>query len=178
METKIKVWKTIKIGNGPKTGEEYIELICSKKKIVTASDGQKCSVPIFKISQSAVDALESSDFKVSKEETEIELVKMSLKDLGLKDGAQLSEVLNNGLKDGRALCPAEVGPQLRLQYEDQPAEEHLIVAMKSVVDHQDFPLLFGIENDAFQWLETFGGFSSNTIFSKDPEFVFWQISKN
>lgn len=43
------------------------------------------------------------------------------------------------------LCPAEVGPHLREQYEDQPIGEVVYIAMESVVDSSGKPALFHLE---------------------------------
>ena len=62
-------------------------------------------------------------------EVDVDLVKVSISELGFKKGANYSEICEKALCFELELCPAEVGPQLRLQYPDQPKNEWLGVAM-------------------------------------------------
>ena len=44
------------------------------------------------------------------------------------------------------LCPAEVGPQLRLDYRDQPLGESLIIAMEPVNTFSGEPTILSLVN--------------------------------
>jgi hypothetical protein len=44
------------------------------------------------------------------------------------------------------LCPAEVGPQLRLDYRDQPRGESLIIAMEPVNTYNGDPTILSLMN--------------------------------
>ena len=44
------------------------------------------------------------------------------------------------------MCPAEVGPQLRLQYLDQPLGEFLAIAMAPISNYAREPILFLVGN--------------------------------
>jgi hypothetical protein len=63
----------------------------------------------------------------------VDLVLLSAAELGFaREGAPLGAIYERARQLGLALCPAEVGPQLRLQYTDQPPGEFLHVAMYPV----------------------------------------------
>jgi hypothetical protein len=64
----------------------------------------------------------------------LELVAMSLKELGFSNGADWPSIVQAAYALGLDLCPPEVAAQLRLQYPDQPDSEWLIVAMEPVRD--------------------------------------------
>ncbi len=61
------------------------------------------------------------------------LVRLSVKDLGFPKGAIIQKIYKRAKKLGLNPCPAEVGPQLRLQYPDQPMHENLIIAMEPII---------------------------------------------
>lgn len=91
------------------------------------------------------DAIESAGMKIGNwggqilrrtatatEETDVDLVVASVAELGFKKGAKYSEICARALELGLELCPAEVGPALRLAYKDQPRGEWLIIAMEAI----------------------------------------------
>jgi len=68
---------------------------------------------------------------VATEPTEVELVQTTAVELGFPDGeATRAQIYAAGLNRSWQLCPAEVGPQLRLQYPDQPEGEWDLIAME------------------------------------------------
>lgn len=101
-EHELNIWKTIKLGTGPKTADEFRRLL---------GEGG------FRLSNRASDILGKPAFKVADEETEIDLVKVTAAELGFKKGARRDQIYERAQKLGLELCPAEVGPQLRLQYQ-------------------------------------------------------------
>lgn len=111
------VWKTVKLGTGLKTADDF------RKAFAT----QGC-----KISNWANDILGKPAFMASETEIEADLVRVSVAELGFKKGARYDEICARGKEFGLGLCPNEVGPQLRLQYPDQPPDERLIVAMEPI----------------------------------------------
>src|SRR5215471_16672978 len=62
--------------------------------------------------------------------TDVELVLLSAADLGVESESPLSDVYKRARQVGLELCPAEVAPQLRLDYRDQPLGDALNVAME------------------------------------------------
>ena len=81
----------------------------------------------------AGDVLDSADFAVSARELQVDLAVVTPKDLGLGGDASLGEIHARALQRGLELSPAEVGPQLRLQYLHQARGEFLHIAMKPVL---------------------------------------------
>jgi len=69
---------------------------------------------------------------LAKTETEINLVKVTVAELGFKDGAHYRDIIVRAKELGLDYCPAEVGPQLRLQYQDQPSGEWPRIAMEPI----------------------------------------------
>jgi hypothetical protein len=103
-------WKTIKLGCGPKTADDF------RKAVKSAG---------MKIGDWANDILGKPAFTATTSETEVELVVASVAELGFKDGATRKDIYVRAQEFGLDLCPPEVGPQLRLQYTDQSKGEGL-----------------------------------------------------
>jgi hypothetical protein len=83
--------------------------------------------------------------KFAKNETEIQLVPIFVRDLGFEQGATREEILVRATKSyGLDLVPAEVGPQLRLQYTNQPMNEWLPLAMEHLARSDGRLLAFAI----------------------------------
>ncbi|WKZ27072.1 MAG: hypothetical protein QY311_02995 [Candidatus Paceibacterota bacterium] len=99
-----------------------------------------------------------------KEPVELELVCVSVKDLGLKSGATIKQIYDRARKLGLDLCPAQVGPELRLAYQDQPIGEWLLVAMEQITDRNGHPSVFivGCDVHGVRWLDGDYAYPSNT----------------
>lgn len=119
------------------------------------------------------DILGKPAFTVSPEEVGTDLVMVSNADLGFKDGAKLEDTYARALELGLELCPNEVGPQLRLQYINQPNGEWLLVAMESIVDSNGNRELFSVKRNGNgkQYLNGYGGNPDN-VWDADMRFVF------
>jgi hypothetical protein len=109
-------WKTIKLGMF-KNVEEI-------RQALKASGNS--------IGDWANDILGKPAFKVSETEQDVELVNVSVLELGFKQGACYADICKRALELGLDLCPAEVGPQLRLQWKDQPKGTCVVVAMEAI----------------------------------------------
>ena len=79
----------------------------------------------------ANDLLKSKDFIVSKDIKRVDLVCLTVKDLGFSNDATTAEIYQRGKELGLELCSAEVGPHLRLQY---LGEEYMLIAMQQIAD--------------------------------------------
>lgn len=71
-------------------------------------------------------------FTTSDTEVDVDLVVTSVADLGFPDGCDRRAIQARALQRGLQLCSAEVGPQLRLQYLDQPDGEQIIIGMNAI----------------------------------------------
>lgn len=49
---------------------------------------------------------------------------------------------------GLQLCPAVLGPEIRLQYTDQPLGERLFIAMKPIASEDGEPRIFVVAHEA------------------------------
>jgi hypothetical protein len=133
-----KTWKTIQLGTGLQTADDF------RKAVKSAG---------MKIGDWANDILGKPAFTATTSETEVELVVASVAELGFKDGATRKDIYVRAQELGLDLCPPEVGPQLRLQYTDQPKGEWLVIAMEPIADSDGFLNLFNVVHvDDVRWL--------------------------
>jgi hypothetical protein len=117
----IHAWKSIEIGT---------------RKGVIAYRNALDSAAV-RIGDSANEILGRPTFRymTAKEETVL-LVVRSVAELGLESEAvSLADIYSRARRIGLALCPAEVGPQLRLDYANQPLGEVLHIAMEPVTTY-------------------------------------------
>lgn len=108
----------------------------------------------------------------NKEGKTYNLVSFSVSQLGFPNGATLQEIYEKAQELGLELCPAEVGPQLRLQYPDQSNGEYLSVAMNSIFDSEGNSNLFNVKRDVGElWLDNDDGRLDSRWYGHD-RFVF------
>jgi hypothetical protein len=93
------------------------------------------------ISDVAADALQG--VQISTECRKLNLAKLAGRGLGFVRRASASEIFTRAALYGLALVPPEVGPQLRLQYIDQPAGERVILAMEAI-SCDGYPHIFAL----------------------------------
>jgi hypothetical protein len=132
----------------------------------------------YKTTSSAKDMLRSSDFKVLAEGFEADLVEVSVRSLGFDRYTRYDAICARAKELGLELAPAEVGPQLRLQYKDQPMDEWLIVGMNAISGAGGNPRVFSVGRDGYGlWLNDFDGRPSD---GWDPgnRFVFLRPRKS
>ncbi|MFH1129199.1 MAG: hypothetical protein V1686_00470, partial [Patescibacteria group bacterium] len=86
----------------------------------------------FRIGDWASDIL--NKIKVSQNQVQLDLVKVTVKDLGFVEATSLKQIYAKAKKLGLNLCPNEVGPALRLAYPDQPNGERIRIAMEPISD--------------------------------------------
>ena len=131
-ERTFAIWKTIKLGVKGLQTDDF------QKALEEAG----CEV-----SDWASDILGKPTFTVSETEMDVDLVVVSNVELGFRGGAKFKDIYACAKELGLELCPAEVGPGLRLQYKDQPKGEGFIVAMEPIIDSYGRPLVFRVEHN-------------------------------
>jgi hypothetical protein len=112
----------------------------------------------YKINDYAKQILQKTPF--SKEKISYKLVEFSVEQLGFPNGAKLKEIFAKIKELGLELCPAEVGPLLRLQYANQPNDNYLRIAMNPISDADGGPSRFRVDHDDSEsWLRHDDGYS-------------------
>jgi hypothetical protein len=107
----VPVWRTITTGT-----------FANSFALLTALDAAGCS-----IGDSAEEILARPAFTVGTTKTNVELFAVSAAELGFEtDTARLADIYARAQQLGFGLAAAEVAPQLRLQFLDQPMGEFLI----------------------------------------------------
>lgn len=133
----LSVWKTVKLGTH-KSPESLLQSFKDKD---------------FSINDYAQDLLRRT--VLSPYEKKIELCTVSAEELGLQWDITRASIYARAIDLKFGLVPAEVGPELRLQYPDQPYDEVLIIGMESIATRNGYPALFSVEHDNHgRWLET------------------------
>ena len=96
--------------------------------------------------------LDSKDFITSENIEDIDLVRLTVGDMGFSNGATTDEIDKKAEELELELCPAEVGPQLRLSYS---GDEYLRIAMKQISGRDGYPSVFSLDRDgAGLWLNS------------------------
>jgi hypothetical protein len=100
-----------------------------------------------KVGVSADEILGRPAFAYATMNLEVKLAVVSVAELGLEaEASSLSEVYARAKRIGLELCPAEVGPRLRLDYRNQPLREALDVAMEPVATYGGDPTILALVN--------------------------------
>src|SRR5262245_2965250 len=99
-----------------------------------------------KVGDAADEILGRLAFPYVGEKTEVELTVVSAAELGVESESSLEDLYSRARQLGLMLCPAEVAPQLRLDYRDQPRGETLIIAMEPVNTYSGEPTILSLVN--------------------------------
>ncbi len=126
---EMPVWKTVKLGLH-KSPKDYRAAIKSAK---------------MKIGDWGDDIL--GRITCSQEEVDLDLVVLSVGELGFKGSARYADICTKAVELGLELCPAEVGPALRLQYGDQTRGEWVLIAMEAIAGRVGDRLIFFVGRD-------------------------------
>ena len=127
----VRVWKTIAVGT-----------FANSFALRNALDAAGCGN-----GNSAGEVLARPAFTLSTTKTEVELFAVSAAELGFHtETASLADIYARAQHLGFGLAPAEVAPQLRLQYFDQPIGEFLIIGMEPIKTWNGEPLILTVAN--------------------------------
>ena len=127
----VPVWKTIAVGT-----------FTSLSALSGALDAAGCG-----IGDSAAQALARPAFTLSAIKTNVELLAVSSAELGFEtDTASLADIYARAGRLGFGLAAAEVAPQLRLQYFDQPIGEFLFIGMEPIKTWAGEPVILNVAN--------------------------------
>jgi len=127
---RFTIWRTTTLGSHKGVDSYRDALDAAKMKIGDAAD----------------EILGRPAFQYVREKTEVELTLVSAAELGVETEASLSDLYQRATQLGLALCPPEVGPQLRLDYRDQPVGESLLIAMEPVKTYYGEPTILSLMN--------------------------------
>ena len=151
---ELKVWKTISLG-AYKSSEAY---------------EQKLEEKGFRIGDWARKILQK--ITVSQTVVKLDLCVMTVAELGFKGNARYDAICARIVEIGGQLCPAEVGPALRLLYEDQPYGEWNLIAMEAIKDSDDDLEVFAVGHDGDdRWLRAYYG-RPDRLYYPDSRVVF------
>ena len=127
----VPVWKLISVGT-------FSDVFALLRALNAAGCG---------IGNSAQEVLARPSFTLSAQKTNVKLFAVSAAELGfLTDTASLTDVYARAQQLGFKLSAAEVGPQLRLQYFDQPIGEFLIIGMEPIRTWAGEPVILNVAN--------------------------------
>ena len=125
-----QIWRTITLGT-------YSGVDAYRRALDSAG---------MKVGDAADEILGRPAFRYGRMKTDVELVLLSAADLGVESESSLADVYKRARQVGLELCPAEVGPQLRLDYRNQPLGEVLHIAMQPVAMYSKEPTIFVLAN--------------------------------
>ncbi|MEK9279935.1 MULTISPECIES: DUF1127 domain-containing protein [unclassified Bradyrhizobium] len=127
----VSVWKTILIGT-------FADSFALRR----AMDAIGCGV-----GNSADEILARPAFSLSDKKAEVQLVAVSVAELGFQgETASLRDIYARAQGLGFGLAAAEIAPQLRLQYLDQPIGEFLTIGMEPIRTWAGEPVLLTVAN--------------------------------
>ena len=150
-------WKTITVGT-----------FADSFALSNALDAAGCG-----IGEQAEEILARPAFTLSATRTSVELFSVSAAELGFQTNtASLADIYARARQLGFGLAAAEVGPQLRLQYFDQPIGEFLIIGMEPIRTWEGEPVILNVANGGAGLILTGQDGSADAQISVASRFVF------
>jgi uncharacterized protein YjiS (DUF1127 family) len=127
----VPVWKTITVGT-----------FADSSALSNALDAVGCAT-----GNSAGEILARRTFSLSAKKANVELFSVSAAELGFEtETASLADIYARAQQLGFGLAAAEVAPQLRLQYFDQPVGEFLIIGMVPIETWNGESIIWTVAN--------------------------------
>jgi hypothetical protein len=155
--TRLQIWRTITLGTY-KGVDAYRDALDAAR---------------IKIGVSADEILGRPAFPYARTKTDVELVVLSAAELGVVEWeTSLSNVYKRARQVGLELCPADVGPRLRLDYRNQPLGEALDIAMEPVATYSGDPTILTLVNWGTGLLLIGRDGRSESMVSRISRFVF------
>lgn len=140
---------------GQKSKEELINELETRSK----SDNSETKIYVGDYTKQM---LQKPEFTVVKKPEEINLVRLKVADLGFSENMTTDQIYQKIAEFGLELCPPEVGPYLRLGYEQifkraQSEGDFFFVGMKQIADVDGDPNVFSVnrDGDGRQWLSDY-----------------------
>lgn len=115
--------------------------------------------------------MDSSEFTTAESLEPMLLVKLSPNDIGFTKKPTMEELFVRAKKLGLDVCPAEVGPHLRLVYTEQPKRQKLWIGMEPIVGCYGDRSTFQLTTAVGMWLADDWGYARDK-WKLDTEFVF------
>ena len=138
----------------------YIKEIEIPEKEKSAEDYEKeLTVKGFTLGDWGKDILYKADLKQGAGR-KIKIIIPTVEALGFSNGATREEIQKAARELGIGLkpLPPRVGPELRLQYADQPSDEYIAVDMENILGRDGDPSVFFVDHDVGKcWLDAISG---------------------
>lgn len=136
--------------------------------------------------QAAEDLFADDRFQLSAQEVEVPILVHSLADLGFADGATYPQIMLRAQEQGLKECPLELGPHLRLKYQEATEGDQrrgisssgkaplgsLTIASRPLDENDETPKGFYLRSlDGERWLRGYWA-DFEHIWGLDDHFVF------
>jgi hypothetical protein len=176
----LPVWKMITLGNHRNVNgllEDLDSLHCGRGDHTRSERGPfvpGTMIPLpCVLGESAGEIIARPTFTLSKTKVNVDLVLLSASQLGFAgEQAAVADIHVRARQLGLELCPAEIGPQLRLQYLDQPVGDFVRIAMEPIATYGGVLVDFTVANGGAS-LVLLGGYAqADTIVHPNVRFVF------
>jgi hypothetical protein len=152
-----RVWKSIEVGT-----------FATKTALYQALDDADCD-----IGDTAEEILVAQEFRLSGVAMKLNLVAISVNELDIARGnATLKNIYARARAFGFALAPADAGPQLRLQYFEQPMGEFLEIAMAPIKTRTGTDAIFSVVNGGAGLLLLGENIGDDAEYDPSSRFVF------
>lgn len=110
--------------------------------------------------------------QVSQSRVQLDLVVRSVAELGFDKATRYDAICAKAKELGLQLCPAEVGPTLRLTYSDQPYREWFWIAMEPILDSDGALRVFEVRHvSSARCLYGYCG-TPDCLWDPDDRFIF------